>query len=36
MSIQPLVDLARQREGLSTDDVLTSLLPLFRQVVAVS
>ena len=33
MSIQPLVDLARQREGLSTDDVLTSLLPLYRQVV---
>lgn len=34
MSIQPLVDLARERDGLSTDDVLTSLLPLFRQVVA--
>ena len=34
MSIQQLVDLARERDGLSTDDVLTSLLPLFRQVVA--
>ena len=34
MSIQPLIDLAREREGLSTDDVLASLLPLFRQVAA--
>src|SRR4051812_39049535 len=34
MSIQPLIDLARSRDGLSTDDVLTSLLPLFRQVAA--
>ncbi len=34
MSIQPLVDLAREHDGLSTDDVLTSLLPLFGQVVA--
>jgi len=28
MSIQPLIDLAREHEGLSTDDVLASLLPL--------
>jgi hypothetical protein len=34
MSIQALIDVAREHEGLSTDDVLTSLLPLFRQVVA--
>ena len=34
MSLQPLIDVARERGGLSTDDVLTSLLPLFRQVVA--
>ena len=34
MTIQPLIDLAREREGLSTDDVLASLLPLFRQVAA--
>ncbi len=32
MSMQPLIDVATERGGLSTDDVLTSLLPLFRQV----
>ena len=32
MSIQPLIDVATDRGGLSTDDVLTSLLPLYRQV----
>ena len=34
MTVQSLIDLAREREGLSTDDVLASLLPLFRQVAA--
>ena len=34
MTIQTLIDLAREREGLTTDDVLASLLPLFRQVAA--
>jgi hypothetical protein len=34
MTFQELIDLARERDGLSTDDVLASLLPLFRQVAA--
>ena len=32
MSIQPLIDLARTRGGLSTDDVLAAVLPLLREV----
>ena len=34
MTFQALLDLAREREGLATDDVLASLLPLLRQVAA--
>jgi hypothetical protein len=34
VTVQALIDLAREREGLSTDDLLASLLPLFRQVAA--
>ena len=32
MTIQALIDFAAERRGLATDDVLASLLPLFRQV----
>ena len=32
MTIQALIDFAAERGGLATDDVLASLLPLFRQV----
>ncbi len=35
MSIQPLIDLARGRQGLGPDDLVACLEPLFRQVVAV-
>lgn len=34
MTFQQLLDLAIERDGLSTDDVLASLLPLLRQVAA--
>ena len=34
MTIQALIDFAAERGGLATDDVLASLLPLFRQVAA--
>jgi hypothetical protein len=34
LAVQELVDLARERGGLGADDLLASLLPLFRQVAA--
>ena len=34
MTLQPLVDLARERGGLGPDDLVACLAPLFRQVMA--
>jgi hypothetical protein len=34
VTLQPLVDLARQRGGLGPDDLVACLAPLFRQVIA--